>query len=1605
MDEDFETTEEDKRPNDMGYEVPIPHTVESHIPTIDTTQTEKPNDSYYLLNGDAQAILEEAPTLDAGLSLLSESYQSKNWDKPEEAAKIAGDYAKELRFRFKDKSLYSTNDIGKLSPFSLKEFDGEPLERVDAWEKANTEFLDTTTDPDYVLVRDKLKNSITSTASNLRREGRSDERGTLSNAVQDTFFRILEGATAAPATLVGLDGYVKGLKERTDPSFDDDIISDITQGVGMLGGMTASAVGGPAGVSGYLAAQGGGQVKRVYDESLAATGDKERATTASVIEGGSQVIQTVIAGKLFSGPAKAIAARVRGIPLEKVTTDTFTRVGGAALVEAGTNAIGGMISNYAQGYGTDNPNIGVFDNTGRSALVGALFGAGIGGIDVATNPTARADPAVLNGGVIPPVESSIIGGVLDPETTARMQVEGDVPQPSFKTVDGNIYVETDDGATARTKTSSSEGFHPFDKTFYVDKGTAVKLGALRDAQQADGSLARVLTDGNRLLIKGGFVNEDLTLSKEPTGGRLVEVPVESTPSPGLHPVEVNRPKNIDGNQREYRSHIGKEIAEVIAPPKVEGQSVGAMSILDTLERGISRKVRLSPVLGEKVTEVFGDKELGLDRYFKVTDVSLKNNANQVIGAQGIEGATRDFLGLPEDYANPQSIEIARQLIHQYDIAAENALAAGDSVGQERLSGLAADVVGKASRIATNSGQTISAFRLWESINPATQLASIRNELNNKAVAEVAAETGQQIKDLTTLDKNLETTVIELDTLQKEGQKRQDTQINELETAIKSIEEGAEARTADEVRGAKEDLVATKARISELENEKKAFQAKAGEGSAEGAPVKQFPKGKEKELERLNKTLAKIEEKLAVEKQPLTPKERTQVDRLRKAVSEERGKVVKDYLGEGERTRIEDLLKKRDTLSSVKDKVTERKKEWQKKLSPEKEARLTKLLKVLPTLQEGTSNFSKVKNKVDELKLEALGETPSREKRNLIYSLWNANVLSNVATHFSNIKGTALNTAGTPISLALTGQFGEAGAYFKGFIDSIPDAVTKAKIAFNTGETATRTGRVQAEIGGDLVDSNIPILSKMGYVLRALTAEDEFFFHANKEGYARAAAYHAGKEKGLTAGSTEFDSYVGEQLYNSETNWSASLNEAKNQADALKEAGIETSEKQLLLNAWELMDGKRNSDIQADSTRMALATTLNEVPKGALGMVYQGLNQISNLPINFNGIEVRPVKYFLPFLRTTMNMASSYLDYFPPVGAFRASQSSELRFEKGGKFGELTPKPALQQHMELGKAVAGTLATGMLLGIAESFLDDKDPLFAIYGMGPKDTKTKIQMVAEGWVPNSIKVGNTFIKYADTPLVYVLGSLGSLHDNKRWNKKFARENAANQLAIGVMGMMGSFASNSFLKNINTLLNTINDEQGYSSGDKISQVLANMGKGFIPASGALRFLSNAVDDPIDTKGDFWSKFISGVPFVETLGTNPALNAFGKPVGRTFEERSNILARVYQRRESDPNWRWLAENGYSIPDPGGFNTTLSKSNKAVNKRREETLGPAYVGIMSHEERYELTKKAGPRIERIVDKYRARYGVSGYQEKVQERLNKEIHDAMSDTKKEMKLQ
>jgi len=1504
-----------------------------------------PSGSSYLFNADAQAILEESPDLNLGLDLLKEAYTSKQWDSPDEAKKVASDYAQSLRYKFQDKTPYSSQEITALSPINLAEVTGngntpeeKNVDQVNQWEQNNLNFLDETTDPDYVLTKHKLSEGIKTDASAMRRDSVGKKEGFWT----DAYYRAKEGLTGGVAKLVGADDYLKNIHEHTNPYYDENLLSEVAGGAGFVGGviaLNAIPVVGQAVTLGYLGATAAGEVKSTYQDSLERTGDSGRASIAASIEGGSQVIQLYAGTKILGAAGKTLGKAIFGAGTEEAVqsaTQVFTGVAKKGLETGTVIAAGGEVSSAAQHYGQgDSPTKDLGARTGKNFLLGMIFGSSVEGLAQGAkaisagkgNPNPEAGVDTITG-VTPPTEK-LEGPVINQAATSEKALQPEEQlQFDFVTSDGSQHTVTPEGSTVNVDPETGAIYHATDKTFYVPTETAGKLIKIQQAEAEQGRLAPIITADGKLYVKSQYVDEKLNPVQDKTESSLVPVPAETEPQTDLHPVQVSTVKNTNGNEIVSPGKIGTKITEVIAPPEesVKVDSVKNPTEISTLgaqkvqQRTLGARIETSPVLHPEVREAGAFMQ-----YVPLPDVETRNAAEKAINEKGLETVTAEFLNMPYGEGGKEESIGLLALSERYRAGAKEALAKGDTEAYNKLVQTQVELHDRAGALSTKFGQGLQAQNAWaRSLDPEAQAVAIKSSLANKAVKEVAAEEGLTETEVRNTPAELENISQQIETLQKEG-----------------------------------------ARQKKLEG-KEQPKAKPGEAQAPEKPDEEFLSPTQQEelkflrykKKRVSKRQEKVNQRKAEAFKEFTPEQEEQFKKAMTAAKNSTGDIQKKLFAKA--YEIKDTAESNLPSDPFKGNTLYR--YWY----------LNQLSD--PTGPGPIKVIGDFIQYLRALPAYALTDVPKGRgiKPLLSYGtrFWSALAEQGIPTFRSEIKGVRTLRP----DLAFETVLGERLSKDKGFTNYLqsrfreqPDFIKEAKLPPTLDKLVSK---LPAPI--EKLVRAIP-LRQVGVVARMFSGISNGFYRSMKEAQASYLAERGAGELKLKG--QELRDYVAQKLFNTPKDYEGALTQAKQEAETLKGLDINYSEDQTKLRAWDILDEKRSTDIRAGSHAFANKMSFDREPDGIVGDFINGVvKRFANFPIPIGNTEIRPIRYVVNFLNIFGNLLNAKIEHEPILGTLKLLRSDAVGIEK---------------QLQIGYLLTGYASIGALYGLAES------GAIQIHGSGPKDFQKLQSLQAQGWRSNSIQVGGQYLRFHETPLGLTLGALGGYFDKKRYDPHFNEAIYSKTLAGIVSGGAHSLTEINFVQNLGNLLDGVKD------GDlnKIENSLVSSTKGFVPYAGTLRMISRMFDTPIETYNDFWAKMISGVPIVQRVGNTPSLNAFGEPVKDSLQDRLGFVGRFWSERVTDPEWRWLGDNGYNLPDVAGLtiHTEKTKAGEAptyLEKKRTAAIGSAYANVLSPEERISYMKELGPQIRSIVSDFRQHYGTAGFSQNIQDRLNDRINTA-----------
>ena len=93
-------------------------------------------------------------------------------------------------------------------------------------------------------------------------------------------------------------------------------------------------------------------------------------------------------------------------------------------------------------------------------------------------------------------------------------------------------------------------------------------------------------------------------------------------------------------------------------------------------------------------------------------------------------------------------------------------------------------------------------------------------------------------------------------------------------------------------------------------------------------------------------------------------------------------------------------------------------------------------------------------------------------------------------------------------------------------------------------------------------------------------------------------------------------------------------QVEKEAQMLRDAGIEVNDRQVKLNIAYRMEQQRSERTQEISSKFGERSVFVNDPAGMLGYLYRGIETVTDAAIPVYGKEVKPLKYFLPFTKSS-----------------------------------------------------------------------------------------------------------------------------------------------------------------------------------------------------------------------------------------------------------------------------------------------------------------------------------------------------------------------------------
>lgn len=345
------------------------------------------------------------------------------------------------------------------------------------------------------------------------------------------------------------------------------------------------------------------------------------------------------------------------------------------------------------------------------------------------------------------------------------------------------------------------------------------------------------------------------------------------------------------------------------------------------------------------------------------------------------------------------------------------------------------------------------------------------------------------------------------------------------------------------------------------------------------------------------------------------------------------------------------------------------------------------------------------------------------------------------------------------------------------------------------------------------------------------------------------------------------------------------------------------------------------------------------PYGFAGAI---ANIVAGAKNHENPVVSTAARVIVPFTRIAANLFNEGLNY-TPVGAARAKFArTEI---VGNKFADISTevRSDLQKELYAKSAMGTTLLTAIALKAAQN-LNQPNPAFTVYGAGPTNPQDKSAWRAAGGIPYSVKVGNRYVSYANTPANVMLATLGNYLDSIRDAALYGRPGAKRlaedlpmRAAASMIGASKVIMEQPFLQSLVDIANLSSENNPEVAARGGVKTLARTASSFVVPN-LVRQVDRFYDPTAYDQHSLGGILTSQVPFVRQQG-RPMLNALGQPIqspvfgmftgSRTPDPLVQLLT-DHNAWPSVPNRNQAAVNGVPLTDDEFY---------LYNKIRGETL------------------------------------------------------------------
>lgn len=528
------------------------------------------------------------------------------------------------------------------------------------------------------------------------------------------------------------------------------------------------------------------------------------------------------------------------------------------------------------------------------------------------------------------------------------------------------------------------------------------------------------------------------------------------------------------------------------------------------------------------------------------------------------------------------------------------------------------------------------------------------------------------------------------------------------------------------------------------------------------------------------------------------------------------------------------------------------------------------------ITDAPDGSSEQNNRIQDLMEHIENKVGGIDNYGVFKGLMYASVLSGTLTHLKNMTSNTLETISRVFGNALyetivNKDIGATSFILKNLIEGYKRGALEAQEVIKTGYDSHRNilsldsnpkiGKkdvleTEAVKNSLLFKGKFNPLKAAKFVKRMMIAEDTLSYYGLKEMEHAIIERRIAREKGLTGKALEDE--VNRVMFRNDE----SVAELKNQAH--KEGYV--SDKGVRRRVYELAEQNRENKVTKIADENALTFTYNNDPRGFLGRLSTGISNMVRWVDDYNkGLGILTTSVAM-FTRVIANVLNQQLNY-TPLGAIRSLKKS----------GYLTDGKSIMSNEERAKimikSVTGMLVMTGLYALAKAQSDDDDPLFSITANGYGNSQDNSKLYSLGWQPYTIKIGDKRWNYQASPMGQMLGMIGTVLDNEKYNKD---KNVGEKLGILASTGLNQVLSASALQGANQLFDAIGSVNSGNS-NKLISIFADKPKMLIP--NIVKEAYNLLDNKLYDKSDLKGILLYNVPIAQSYA-KPKLNVLGDEI-----------------------------------------------------------------------------------------------------------------------------